>query len=173
MSDNRVYEGEIFRFEENGNRAWGLIASTNLGRLYFNLDEVERDNIGRTIHVRPIGSLVLFRVVKNMHRGEPSARAVDVTPVFGSDVADPESHRECTLVEHIVGPSSVFLRREGGDRLHLRRCEVAENHRDRFGDLRVGHHVWCGVRAPESSKFPTWSATDAMFYSQEEEQDLR
>jgi hypothetical protein len=65
---------------------------------------------------------------------------------------------------------AVFLRRDGGDKLYLSRASVAEAHVDRFYDLKIGDFVWHGIAPPRNDKpSELWRATEAEFYSPEEQ----
>jgi hypothetical protein len=173
---NAIHEGEICHFSKSeGGRGFGFIRfdqGRNRSRIYFNLADVSPDNLGRTTHARIIGSPVRFRMQKYTRNGEPAVKAAEVCAIFPTDVPEPESHRECAVVETIVR-GSVFLRRESGDQLHLCRSGVADDHRHRFDELRVGDHIWCGVQPPTDSRHSNWSAVDARFYSPQEEVEIR
>lgn len=173
MSKSKIYDGEIAVFFKTlyGGGGYGFLKS-DVGRFYFLLDDCEPDNIGRKLFARNPGSPVRFRVEKYLRRGQPETKAVEVGSMFPTDIQDPESHREVAVVEKIVR-GSVFLRRESGDQLHLCRAGVAVGHEDRFDNLNIGDHVWCGAAPPIDSRHPNWSAVHAELYSPTEENEIR
>jgi hypothetical protein len=181
MAD-RIFEGTIDHWSDRGDAAgFGFIECSlggpRLDRIFYGQNDILPDAIGRRLHGRILGNLVRFRLGKHVHRGQPTAKAVDIESVFPVDIANPQAHREVSVIDNIVagsrGPvASVFLLRSSGDKLYLGYDGVAEAHRDRFPHLKRGDHVWHGVEPPAGNQ-KLFRAVHAEFYSPEEENAMR
>jgi len=176
MTTSKILEGVIDRWVDRGpscggSGGFGFIefdtGGASLHRIFYLWEGIDPDNIGRRSHGRIPGAPVRFRTVKCLHRGQPSTKAIEVQSVFPTDVPDPESHREVSVVERII-PGAVFLARDHGDQAFLTLDGVAPEHQHKFHKLRVGDHVYHGVRPPDDHRL-LYVATEAEFYSEAEE----
>jgi hypothetical protein len=174
---NKIYEGMVRRWVDRGPSAgFGFIQYSPGGssndEVFYLWEDIEVDNIGRKHHGRIVGNLVRFKLIKTIHRGQPSARAVEVQSVFPTDIeeGDLAGHREISTVERLID-RAAFLKRESGDQCFLSVNDVDPMHRHKFSKLRTNDHVWHGIRPPaEDGRL--FSATFAEFYSEQEEKDF-
>ena len=183
MTAGKLFEGSINRWVDRSQESgFGWIrydsGRPRLQDIFYLHTGIAPDNVGRRSHGKIAGNLVRFRLEKHIHRGSPAVKAVDIVSVFPTDVAEPDAHREITVVESLVRNhrgflGSIFLRRKCGDQLHLSRADVSDDYKERFLNLHIGDHVWCGVQPSTNSRHPTWCAVAAEFYSAEEEHAMR
>ena len=170
----KVFEGTIDFWTDRGNAAgFGFILSSTggprLDRIFYDHNDICPDAIGRRQHGRIVGNLVRFKLGRHVHRGQPTARALDVESVFAADKVNPASHREVSTVDHILKGTrepiaAVFLKRECGDKLYLSCDGVVREFRDRWKTLEVGSRVYHGVAAP-TDRQKTWQAVAAEIFA--------
>jgi hypothetical protein len=175
---DRIFQGTIDKWIDRGDgNGYGFVlyqpGGSRLDRVYFDQEGITPNNIGLRSHGKILGNLVHFRIARYTHRDKPSAKAVDIRSAFPVGVADPEAHREISVVDRLVPGSLgslgyVFLRRKNGDSLYLSSADVADRFKSQFQELRVGQHVWHGVQPPVDKR-PLWRATFAELYSPQEE----
>lgn len=147
---DRVFEGEIARWVERSRNSFGFIrydSGASIDHVWFSEDGIIPDNVFRTSHARQAGNDVRFRIVKSSYRDAPSCKAVEIVPIFPTDVPDPEKHREISRVER-VGKAHVILRRKSGDQLYLHQRDVVDEFRPRWAALHEGSKVYHGVCGP-------------------------
>jgi hypothetical protein len=169
----RVYEGEVARWFERGNaNGYGFLeceAGSRTDRVYFDASSIVADNIGRRGNCKIQGALVRFQLGRHLHRGQPAAKAIDVRSIFKTDIPEPETHREVSVVDHILKGTrepiaAVFLKRECGDKLYLSCDGVVREFRDRWKTLQVASRVYHGVAAP-TERQKTWQAVAAEIFA--------
>jgi hypothetical protein len=170
----KLFEGTIDFWTDRGNAAgFGFIlfsaGGRQLDRIFYAHDDIVPDSIGRRQHGRILGNLVRFKLGKHLHRGQPTAKALDVESVFPVDIANAEAHREVSTVDHILKGTrepiaAVFLKRNCGDKLYLSCDGVVPEFRDRWKTLRVGSRVYHGVAAP-TERQKTWQAVAAEIFA--------
>jgi hypothetical protein len=180
VTDKRIWEGTVSKYFDKGNASgFGFLEYCPGGarndRMFYTYDEIEPDNIGRRTAATIVGTPVRFRIEQYAHpEKQLRLKAVEVTPVFMTDVENPESHRECSVVHNFVIGSgkyrAAFLDRESGDQALLTYENVSADHKDLFPKLKVGDHVWHGVIPPSRGK--NFLATFAEFYSEQEENEM-
>ena len=169
---DQIFEGVIGVW----NRSYGFIdfeSGARVDSIFYPGKNIVPDNVGRTGSGKIVGSQVNFKIVKAPWRGELRPCAVGVTPIFASNVPDPEKHREVSTVERLA-PSGIFLRRKTGEELFLNLSDVLPEFHARIATLRVSDHVFHGV-APSiknSTAHFTWRATAAELFSREEQESL-
>lgn len=166
---DQVFEGTIRVWKDT----FGFIDydsdGSRIDSIFYPGKNIIPDNLGRTGHGKIEGSPLRFKIIMSLNRGELRPTAVEVTPLFPSDVEDPEAHREVSRVERLCF-RGVYLRRETGGQLYLSIDNILPEFRTRFSALRQGDLVWHGVKPPTKvGTQTTWCAVAGELYSRQEQ----